>query len=328
MILAITGSPPTKGEGRTCLQQAGPQIETTPAQFSTNDATDVKSGLALHPLCELFPRLSGAELEDLAGDIKLHGLRQAITLLEGKILDGGNRYRACLRADIEPRFVEYEGDDPAAFVLSMNLHRRHLPVGQYAAIVSLAQDWSKAQPAFRPGKAGNVTGLSTVADRAAQSGASDKTQRNADKVAKASPELAKQVAHGEISLPQAVRQIEAKPTKAPAHVTADDPALHESDSIVMADLATELERINAENVQLREQLVAATHSDQAKELARLITERDQARAHADRLHVTLCEAKKDVMRNNKALADIRGFLGVELSSEIMDALRSLKGGAK
>ncbi len=129
-------------------------------------------------------------------------------------------------------------------------------------------------------------------------------------------------------LPQAVRQIEAKPTKALAHVKVDDPALHESDSIVMADLAADLERVIAENAQLREQLAAANHSDQAKELARLITERDQARAHADRLNVTLYEAKKDIKRNNKALADIRDFLGVELSSEIMDALRSLKGGAK
>lgn len=48
---------------------------------------------------------------------------------------------------------------------------------------------ASAQPANRPGKAGNVTGLQTVADRTAQSGASDKMQRMADKVAKANPEL-------------------------------------------------------------------------------------------------------------------------------------------
>ena len=38
--------------------------------------------------------------------------------------------------------------------------------------------------------------LSTVAERSAQSGASERTQQRADKVAKADPELAKQVAHG------------------------------------------------------------------------------------------------------------------------------------
>lgn len=55
--------------------------------------------------------------------------------------------------------------------------------------------------------------LSTVADRAAQSGASERTQKAADKVAKADPALAVQVAHGEISLPKAVAQVENRPPK-------------------------------------------------------------------------------------------------------------------
>ena len=52
--------------------------------------------------------------------------------------------------------------------------------------------------------------LETVADRAAQSGASERTQRMADKVARESPELARKVAHGEITLPQ-MREV-APPT--------------------------------------------------------------------------------------------------------------------
>ena len=72
-----------------------------------------------------------------------------------------------------------------------------------------AQDWAKAQTVGNP-QFGNLTGLKTVADRAAQSGASDKTQRMADKVAKANPELAKQVAHGEKTLPQAVEELTGK----------------------------------------------------------------------------------------------------------------------
>lgn len=35
---------------------------------------------------------------------------------------------------MEPEFVEYEGDDPIAFIVSLNLNRRHLEVGQRAAI--------------------------------------------------------------------------------------------------------------------------------------------------------------------------------------------------
>lgn len=67
-----------------------------------------------------------------------------------------------------------------------------------------AQDWAKTQV---PGRnqhnaKGNATlhyqsePLSTVADRAAQSCASIRTQKMADKVAKAAPDLARHVAHG------------------------------------------------------------------------------------------------------------------------------------
>lgn len=88
---------------------------------------------------------------------------------------------------------------------SANLHRRHMSPGQQAAIVASAQDWAKAQTVGKP-KSGNATGLDTVASRAARSGASDKTQRMADKVAKEAPDLAKKVAHGEVSLPAVVKE--------------------------------------------------------------------------------------------------------------------------
>ena len=99
----------------------------------------------LHPLCTLFPRMGGAEFDSLVADIKTNGLSQPITLHNGFILDGGNRYRACMEAGIEPRFVEFEGASVVSFVLSANLHRRHMTAGQQAAIVASAQDWAKAQ---------------------------------------------------------------------------------------------------------------------------------------------------------------------------------------
>lgn len=187
----------------------------------------------LHPLCVLFPRMVGAEFDALCDDIEANGLRTPIVLHEGMILDGGNRYRACLEAGVEPQFVEFAGGNLATFVLSVNLHRRHLSPGQQAAIVASAQDWSSAQTVGKP-KSGNVAGLATVAQRAAESGASERTQRMADKVAKADPALAVQVGHGEVSLPQAHAMVSepAKPKKpkppasqseAPAAAIAEDP---------------------------------------------------------------------------------------------------------
>jgi len=168
--------------------------------------------LQLHPLCTLFPRIEGVEFEVLKTDIEANGLQQAIVVHDGMILDGGNRYRACLEAGVEPVTVSYDGGDPLAFVLSRNLHRRHLSPGQQAAIVAAATDWLEAQThgGDRKSDQAATLPLETVADRAAQSGASDRTQRMADKVAKADPELAKRVAHGEISLPKAVKQVEGK----------------------------------------------------------------------------------------------------------------------
>ena len=58
--------------------------------------------LELHPLCTLFPRVQGAEFDALVADIKTNGLRQPITLHNGMILDGGNRYAACVAAGMEP----------------------------------------------------------------------------------------------------------------------------------------------------------------------------------------------------------------------------------
>jgi N6-adenosine-specific RNA methylase IME4 len=90
-----------------------------------------------HEIAAIFPLLSETEMEGLARDIKENGLREPITLYEGKILDGRNRYRACVVAGVEPGTKEFRGDSPVAFVISANLKRRHLTESQKAAV---AQD--------------------------------------------------------------------------------------------------------------------------------------------------------------------------------------------
>jgi len=80
-----------------------------------------------HPLADLVPLMGGSEFVGLVADIEANGLREPIVLYEGKILDGRARYRACQEIELEPDFLEWDGEgSPNAFVTSQNQHRRHL----------------------------------------------------------------------------------------------------------------------------------------------------------------------------------------------------------
>jgi hypothetical protein len=97
-----------------------------------------------HPLAALFPDLPSDELAHLVRDIKERGQLEPIILHKGLILDGRNRYRACQMAGVKPQTEEFNPKatkrSPSEFVLSRNLRRRHLSVGQKAAI---ALEWSE-----------------------------------------------------------------------------------------------------------------------------------------------------------------------------------------
>ena len=57
-----------------------------------------------HPAANLFPMMTAAELDALGDDMLEHGQRESIVLYMGTILDGRNRYRACILKGINPRF--------------------------------------------------------------------------------------------------------------------------------------------------------------------------------------------------------------------------------
>ncbi len=245
----------------------------------------------LHPLCALFPRMGGNEFAALVTDIKANGLRQPIITHNGMILDGGNRYEACLQAGVKPTMQEYKGENLVTYVMSANFHRRHLSSGQQAAIVASATDWANAQTQGRPGKPEGPPVLNTVSARAAVSGANERTQRDADKLARENPEVAKQVAKGEKSLYQAVKENKPSPAVAPAPVIATE------------DDYTELDYANDQIKDLQAELVVArvnsTDTDEAQQAAALIAE---LRAEIKTLNATLKAVKisRDTFQNQVA----------------------------
>jgi len=87
--------------------------------------------LKAHPAADLFPMLDQKRLQELAEDISQAGQREAIRLFDGMILDGRNRYAACKKMGIEPRFEQVDPSiDPFAYVWSLNGERRDLTADQ------------------------------------------------------------------------------------------------------------------------------------------------------------------------------------------------------
>lgn len=284
--------------------------------------------LELHPLCTLFPRLAGSEFDALRDDIRVNGLRHPIVLHQGMILDGGNRYRACVDAGIEPKFAKFEGSNLVSFVLSANLHRRHMTAGQQAAIVASAQDWAKAQPQGGTGanqhaqkeQRCNVAPLrDTAASRAAESGASLRTQKMADKVAKSAPDLSRRVAHGEISLPKAHAEVSGKlpkirprPEQKPVPANDDGP-----------DLAELVDDLQAENTRLTALLQAAQANDLAAEAVKWRAAYDRALAAQSEAMDAASRSEKREKFTKKQLMRCGKAVGVDDPTKIAVAVEAL-----
>lgn len=88
-----------------------------------------------HELAEMFPLMGELELYELAKDIARNGLLEPIVLLDGKILDGRNRYKACNMVNCLVKKVGFDIClNPFDFIVAKNLHRRHLNSAQKAQL--------------------------------------------------------------------------------------------------------------------------------------------------------------------------------------------------
>lgn len=91
--------------------------------------------IEFHDVANIFPLMSADEYAALVADMRDNGQREPIWTHEGKIIDGRNRYRACKELGLTPILREWDGNGSlVAFVVSLNLHRRHLNSSQRAVI--------------------------------------------------------------------------------------------------------------------------------------------------------------------------------------------------
>lgn len=235
--------------------------ERQPAPTQGRIPVEVLDQYDVHPAADLFPLIVDDQLRELAEDIRHNGQQEPIWMHEGQLLDGRNRAVACALAGVEPLTQEWEpraGETPATFVMSRNVHRRHLSASQRATLaVRLAKviagersERKKAEaeteetpqplpefmtrrpsvppapaheedtasaplssPFALPGAAerGEKVKQGRVREQAAASmGVSTGYVNDAANLEKAAPEMFNRVMRGEVSIPEAQKQVVAK----------------------------------------------------------------------------------------------------------------------
>lgn len=140
----------------------------------------------LHPACKIFPALGQVDLQELADDIATNGLRNPVVMLDGKLLDGRNRWEACALAGVEPRFTEFDGDDPIGWVVSQNLVRRHLTASQRAVVAFDLLPLLEKEAKERQRRSNSYRGNGQLAPDGANRDGTGKASEMAARIAKSS----------------------------------------------------------------------------------------------------------------------------------------------
>jgi hypothetical protein len=191
------------------------QSDTSACDTDARPANEMTSNsvpaLPPHPVADLFPPMADAEYEELKADIKANGLLVAIWTFKGMIIDGRNRYRACLELGIQPRFQEWDGNRSlVGFVISLNDRRRHLTTSQRALVAAKAKPMYEdearqrqltGKPADLPTKKQEGPQGEAAAQAAALMRVSPTSVYKAQKVLRdGSPELQRAVTKGQVSV--------------------------------------------------------------------------------------------------------------------------------
>jgi len=175
--------------------------------------------MEFHPVANVFPLMTGDEFDALVTDIAENGQLEPIWTHQGQIIDGRNRYRACCQLGLVPEYREWAGiGSLVAFVMSMNLHRRHLTSSQRAVvaldILPMLEDEAE-QERRRKISEYRSTGetVQTIApseksrDKAAEyTGTNRQYVSDAKRLRDEAPEILERVRSGELSIPEAKRE--------------------------------------------------------------------------------------------------------------------------
>lgn len=209
----------------------------------------VVNEMQVHAVAEIFPRMSEAEFAALKNDIAEHGLREPIWTWRGQVIDGRHRARACEELGSECPSQEYGGDESTLvqFVVSLNLHRRHLDESQRAMVAGKLANL----PAHRPTESAPIGAVTQDAAADLLNVGRRSVQRAREVIEHGAPELVQAVEAGRVSVSAAATLAEA-PKEEQAEIVARGEreileaakAIREKKAIARRE---ELQRVRAES---------------------------------------------------------------------------------
>lgn len=125
-----------------------------------------------HRYAEIFPMMDDEAHAALVEDVRKNGITHPIIILDEQILDGRNRYKAAQILGIECPTKPFAGINPLDYVISANLHRRHLTTKQRAHIAAelatMKRGGDRKSEKIKPQNCGLILGAGMTAAEAAK----------------------------------------------------------------------------------------------------------------------------------------------------------------
>lgn len=184
-----------------------------------------------HRFANIFDMIPpGPAFDALREDIRQNGILEPVVVYQGEILDGRNRYMAARDLGISFPVRDFEGTEAEAlaFVMSRNLHRRHLSEAQKVAAAARAANMPEGRPRKETPPIGGVIlpetkAVLSVRESADAMGVAPRTVERAKAVLRdAPPEVFDAMAAGHIS-PSLAAKVADLPDEAKAEVAAAPP---------------------------------------------------------------------------------------------------------
>ena len=228
--------------------------------------------------------MAAEDFQGLKDSIENIGVQNPITIFEGMVVDGWNRYKAANELGMDCPSKDLDNwIDPVAFVRAQNKDRRHLPLSAWALIEVSLREW---KPSHRPDKGELSSPLQASNQEMADAvGVTKRTIQQAKAVqSNATPEVIAAVKSGEIGLPKAaaIAKLPKEEQAAAIHKPAPKPAPAVVEPEIEAPPEyTELDAAHDQISELQAELVVARMGDIPEE------EKQQAAGLIAELHAEI-----------------------------------------